>query len=362
MADAGAGQPVRVGGYFSAVPMHLTAALTVHSVYVRGGPWQPPPLYGLLGSRADTPDEVLLLISNETPIELVVTPVEMTGEDIERLHFDKFCTDWLIVQGGRPYESVAPGPHPSKPPDFVASRSGHQVGVDCVQFAVENRRLANARFSNIKRAVAGADPNRFAHLAGLLIYVWVQEDDELAMPLGGRQRAELLDALSAYRFQPGTGETLGSGLPAQAPDLGIESAGGGWRFYGTPILVSAPASPFFFRTGFEMAFVYGSEHTARQGWDELRRRVIDHDQSAIQELIVTVGGPDKNGYIHPSEEAILDLMLQDIVWSYEPKHLSAIYIHGWETGRIVRIHPDVGIVNPGLYQGLVAPHQPLTPR
>jgi len=353
---------VRVGGYFSAVPMQLSEGLTADTVYLRGGPWQPPPLYGLIGTRAGSEDRVLL-IANETPIELLVTPAALAVPDLEQLHFDKFCSDWLVVHGRRPYDRATAGPNRSAPPDFVATRGGDEyVGVDCVQFAIEGRRLANAQFTAIKRTIASSEPERFAHLGGLLVYVWVQTETELSLPLRPRQQSALLEALSAYRYHPGTGETVGVGMPETAPPLRIDVTEEGWRFYATPMLMAAPASPFFYRMGFEMAFVFGSEHTPQSGWEDLLRRVVDHDQPAINELIVTIGGPDRDGYIHPAEEAIFDLMLQDFRWSYEPNHLGAIYVHGWETGRIIQLHPEVQVINVGHFQGLVAPHQPLVPR
>jgi hypothetical protein len=342
--------------------MHLAEGLTADTVYLRGGRWQPPPLYGLIGSRAGSADRVLL-IANETPIELLVAPSTLETPAVEQLHFDKFCSDWLVVHGNRPYEHAAAGLDRSAAPDFTATKGGNErVGVDCVQFAIEGRRLANAQFAAIKRTIAASEPERFSHLGGLLVYVWVQTEAGLALPLRPRQQSGLLDALTAYRYQPGSGETVGIGMPETAPPLDIAETGEGWRFYATPLLIAAPSSPFFYRMGFEMAFVFGSEHTPQSGWADLLRRVVDHDQPAISELVVTIGGPDRNGYIHPSEEAIFDLMLQDVRWSYEPKHLTAIYVHGWETGRIIQLHPERRVINVGHFQGLVPPHQPLVPR
>lgn len=190
------------------------------------------------------------------------------------------------------------------------------------------------------------------------MFVWVEDVDS---PIK-RAEPELLEALEKYRFDPGDGRTVGLAMPENAPSLGISDTDSGWRFYGTPLLVSAPASQFFSRLGFEMAFVYNSEHTAREGWDDFQQRIEQHDKAEIQDVVVTVGGPDRFGFTHPSEEAIFDLMLDDVRWSYAPQWTERVFAHGWESGRILQVHPTVELVSAGLFQGWVPAHQPLVPR
>ena len=360
MSDIGVQpQPGPSEGFISLVPMQPTESFKGELIHIRGGPWQPPPMFGVSGTKVESGERVLI-IANETPIELLAVHEQLEQVVIEQLHLDRFCSDWLMVHGARPYIHVTVDPDRSKAPDFSAvNGSGQRVGVDCVQFAIRSRRTANGQFAAIKRAIASSEPDRFRHLYGLLVYVWVQTSEEIKLPLRPPQRAALLNALESYRYDPDNGRTVGLEVTLKAPPLGIAETAEGWRFYATPLLASVPSNPLFYRMGFEMAFVFNSEHTPQSGWDDLYERVVDHDKDPIQELIVTVGGPDRNGYIHPAEEAVLELMLQDVRWSYAPKHLRSIYIHGWETGRILQLYPDVRVVSAGLFKGLVAPHQVL---
>lgn len=364
MSDESAAQlrSVRAGGYFSAVPIQISETLRADTVRLVGTPWLPPALYGAVGHRLSAPDERVLAIWTEAPLSFFG---ELTKEEVEQLHFDRFCTDWLLADGRRPYTQSQRGPHPSLPPDFTAEHEGVRIGVDCVQFAIESRRLVNARFFAIKQAIDAEDPGRFAHLAGFLVYVWVTGDesgDTDTRPLKKSTYAELLDALAEYRVEPGAGHTVGVGAPEQAPPLSITNTGSGWSFYATPLLSAAPASRFFARTGFEMAFVHGSEHTGREGWADFLRCVVDHDQPEIVDLIVTIGGPDRHGFIHPSEDAVFELMIERVYWDYEPVHLRRIFAHSWQTGRIVELHPTPQVLSPGQFQGISPPHHLLAVR
>jgi hypothetical protein len=353
-------QAVRVTGYFSAVPVHLQAGLTITHMLIRGSPWQPPPLTGMVGYRPEAPGKRVTILANETPISLLPSLTPITKSQLEQIHLDKFCTDWWTARRERLYSEVRRGPAEDQPPDFVGNTpTDANVGIDCAQFAIQNRRLANAQFEAIKQAVMSTEAGEFSHLSGLLVYVWVHGDAGPQLPLREKERHELLIQLGQFRYQPGAGETSGTYMPQQAPDLGITTTPVGWRFYATPILGSAPASLFFLRTGFEMAFVYASEHTSSAGWSDFDRRVVDHDKPAIRDLVVTIGGADRFGYIHPSEETIFDQMLDTPAPSYTPQHLRRVFAHGWGTGRIIQVYPELEVVAPGVFQGAVPSHQQL---
>jgi hypothetical protein len=85
--------------------------------------------------------------------------------------------------------------------------------------------------------------------------------------------------------------------------------------------------------------------------------VRDHDKAEITDLIVTIGAPDQLGNIHPSEEVFFDLMLSDPRQGSPPNHLRKVLAHGWETGRILEVHPQLRVVAPGRFQTTVPPHQ-----
>jgi len=144
------------------------------------------------------------------------------------------------------------------------------------------------------------------------------------------------------------------------PHLGITRVGA-WTFAATPILGAAPHSTFYLRTGFELGFVFGSKHTAAVGWAELQRLVEKHDRPTVQELVVTVGGPDRMGYVYPAEEAVLDLMLTQFPAVTQPGNLRRVYLHGWGTGRILQVVPDFREIASGAFLATVPAHQALVP-
>jgi hypothetical protein len=194
----------------------------------------------------------------------------------------------------------------------------------------------------------------------LLVYVWVDIGKlSMELPLKKADHDELIQKLDDYRFVPGTGQMSGSELPEKLPDLGIESTQAGWRFTGTPLLISAPSSIFFTRMGFEVSFVFTTEHTAGEAWGELNRLIKKHDNGNIEDLIITIGAPDHRGNVYPAEQAVLDLMLSASPSLDPPINLSRIYVHAWGTGRIVQLFPEVRVINQGHFMGLLPPHHPL---
>jgi hypothetical protein len=119
----GQGLPaVRRTSHFSALPIHLEAGRVATSALIVLGPWQPPPVRGLVGHRQDNPAEQVLMLTSETPIELLPLLAPVTKPILERMHLDKFCTDWHMARGERPYTRVQPGPAESERPDFIAGR------------------------------------------------------------------------------------------------------------------------------------------------------------------------------------------------------------------------------------------------
>jgi hypothetical protein len=343
---------------FSAVPFVVQKELTINKSIVLISAWQPPPLYALMGTRNKNPQEQVLLIVHEMPLSIYPWINSINKQQLEEFHLQKFCSDYCIAKGQRPYTEISPG---NNPPDFVVVNDQGKRAVDCSQFAVESRRMAYGLFQALKQAVFSTDPSRFSHLSGLLVYVWIHIGKfSMELPLKKTDHDEFIQQLVSYHFVPGTGQVSGMELPQKAPDLGIESTKSGWSFYATPILISAPSSFFFTRMGFEMAFIFNTEHTAAEAWREFNRLVKKHDIDNIEDLIITVGAPDQHGYVYPAEETILDLMLTTMPSLTLPSKLSRIYVHAWGTGRIIQFFPETQVISQGHFTTLIPPHQPLT--
>jgi hypothetical protein len=350
---------LRATSYLVTLPVELQSGIHATRLLVRGAPWMPPPLQGMAGVDAAT-GEPRLVLTAETPIHAFPWEASVSKQRLEQLHLEKFCTDFCLAQGLLPYQNVERG---DDPPDFVADSGGIRVRVDHTQFAVSSRRGAHAQFAAVRATLFNAPREDYAHLRGLMVFVWASGGRGFTeLPPRAPEREALLAALRAYRFNPEAGLTNGVGPLPVAPDVDLKSAGT-WRFLATPLSVSAPASPFFLRNGFELAFHFPTDHTARSLWDELVRLVTKHDKGTADELIVSVGAPDNSGFIYPGEQTLFEFMLDQPPHEFAPcQTLKRVLIHEWETGRIVQFHPQFIEIAPAMMMGFVPAHQPLRPR
>lgn len=351
----------RATGQFMTLPVEIKAGLQVSRLVVRGAPWFPPPLQGMAGHDIAT-GELRLVITSEAPMHAVPLSTPISKEDLEELHLQKFCVDFCLAQGVFPYRNARRG---GEPPDFIVD--GEHVGVrlDCTQFAVATRRQAHALFTAVRTALFEAPSSDYEHLRGLMVFVWAEgKRGSTDLPPRSPERQVFLDALCRYRFNPEAGVTTGLGpMPLVASHMDIQSADGGWRFLATPIGISAPASPFFQRNGFELAFHYPTDHRAQDLWDELARLIQKHDKPEVDELLVTIGAPDRSGFIYPGELVLHDFMLENVQsMTLSLQHLKRVFVHSWETGRVMQLWPEPAEIAPPMATGFVPAHHVLRPR
>ena len=309
-----------------------------------------------------TTGEPRLIISAETPIHAFPWATPLSKEALEDFHLQKFSTDYCLARGIRPYKDITRG---AEPPDFVAHGENGRTNLDCTQFAASARRQAHALFAAVRAVLYDAPAEDFEHLRGLMVFVWAEGHRGLVdLPPRSSERQALLSALRDYRFNPEAGATTRLGaMPATAPKLDLQAADGGWHFLATPMGIGAPVSPFFVRNGFELSFHYSTDHAARDLWGEIVRLVSKHDKAEVDELVVTVGAPDRQGFIYPGEQVLYEFMFEHSVVTLQPtRHLRRVLAHSWETGRIVQLVPEPAEIAPPLMTGFVPAHQLLRPR
>ncbi len=351
----------RATGQFMLLPVEIKSGFQVARMVVRSAPWLPPPLHGMIGHDTET-KESRILITSETPIHAIPWYSSVTKEKLEEIHLEKFGTDFCLARGIFPYHNAR---RSDEPPDFIVDgEDKKEIKLDCTQFAVSARRQAHALFTAVRTALFEAPPNHYEHLRGLMVSVWASGKRGFNdLPPRSPERKAFLEALRNYRFNPEAGITTGLGpAPIVAPQLDLHSTDGGWHFLATPIGVSVPASPFFCRNGFELAFHYPTDHRAKELWGELARLITKHDKPEIDELLVTVGAPDYNGFIYPSELVLYDFMLENFNITLALRHIKRLFIHSWETGRIIQLWPESSEIAPPMEIGFVPAHYPLRPR
>lgn len=346
---------------FLTLPIFVRERLELRGVAMKAGPWVPPTFQGYFGIRSEDGEPTIILAS-ETPLHTSLLNGQLSKEELEAVHFEKFSADHCLSRGFHPFLNIRAGVNP---PDFVAEAGGTEIGVDLTQFTAQERRQAHALFAAVRQAISVCPPERFQHLRGLMVFVWAAGRRGVAdLPPRSPEADALTDSLASYRFDPEFSSALGIGpMPAMAPPVDIRSADGGWSFIATPFTASCPSTAFFRRFGFELSFHYPTVHTSEGLWAEISRLISKHDKPEVQELVVTVGAPDRSGVLYPGDTAMCDFILSN------PKPLTCIarqlrrvLLHVWETGRIVQLFPALTEVAPALVDQYVPAHSPLKQR
>jgi hypothetical protein len=312
-----------------------------------------PVFLGVVGCRPASPDLRELVVAYEWPTPFFVVPSTPLGrEELERRHVEEFCTDHLIGSGQLPYTEIKPGPNP---PDFVVNYEGVEIKLDCSQFTLAERRQAHATFERLQAEILAQPRERFAHLAGYLIYMWFLDDETGSLVRPFRRATQvpairrLIDALADYQPNP---ERLlvnvTEEFPVKHPGLGAVKSEPGGNFYAVPLETILPSSRFFAATGFELGFGYVTYHSAASAWKEVERLVSQHDRENIDHLLISVGAPNNIGYGFPAEEVLAEGFFQNPQAGMKPpRHLRRVLMHLWASGTIIQIHPEPRALVPG---------------
>jgi hypothetical protein len=124
------------------------------------------------------------------------------------------------------------------------------------------------------------------------------------------------------------------------------------------MLNSVPTGPFFSVAGYEVVLAYTTVHTATAISGCLDRLVRKHDKPGVDTLLITSGGPDRNGIMYPLEQMISDFYLAHPI-ALKTDYISRIIMHRWPTGDaydLLETPPKQ--LWPPIYQGNMPAHQP----
>ena len=70
---------------------------------------------------------------------------------------------------------------------------------------------------------------------------------------------------------------------------------------------------------------------------ELQRLVSDHDNGEINQLLIVIGGPNRDGVCFPAEQALSLWLKEGAVEPVSAQHLSQVTAHTWISGEIFDI-------------------------
>jgi hypothetical protein len=339
--------PFGAGPVFSMVPMFANEGTTVQAFSIIGpSPWGVAGSIGLSGTRKDGVKQ--LTLAYEYPWELYHAPTPIPKEEEERLQLERFRTDF-VVRGTPLSWKVRPG---NNPPDFIVEIDGKKGGLDVTRFSITERMRAQALFRKLREQMAAQPRDDFMHLTGSTVYIWFDKDGFSSLPHRHKEDIDgLIAALRNYEFDPLLSiKQAEEGITEQLGDIGIDGAEGA-HFVGVPMRGATPSSHFFLTMGFEVAMAYQTDHDATQAWDEIRRLIDRHDKPEIENLLITVGAPDRYGLAYPSEVGLMSFALETDAPELRPKHIQSILVHFWMDGTTFQLHPWIGSIGPPLYQG-----------
>ncbi len=345
MPDA---SPFGPGPIFTMLPMFAKKDATIRGMSVFGpSPWG---VAGSLGTYGTTPegDEVRTLIY-EYPWELFHAPTPIAKEEEERIQLERFRTDYVIRSGMPLPWKVRSG---DNPPDFMVEADGKKGGLDVTRFSITERMRSQALFRRLREQLAAQPRDDFMHLTGSTVYIWFDKDGFSSLPHRKKDDVDgLIAALRDYDFDPLLSiKQAEEGITEQLGDIGLEQTAGA-SFVGVPMRGAIPCSHFFMTMGFEIAMAYQTDHGVPDAWDQIRRLIHRHDKAEIQNLLITVGAPDRHGFAYPSEAALMTFALESDAPELKPDHIESVFVHFWMEGTVVQLHPFNACLAAPLYQG-----------
>jgi hypothetical protein len=306
-------------------------------------PWLSPSVLAVVGGPGLPGDGGLqVLTMYEWPVPyLNVSHLEKS--DLERLHVARLQTDARLALGHLPFVVTGRG---GEPPDFLIELRKQQLGLECTVLADSRRRTVEGLFSRIRQRLLEEPRQNLTHLTGHNVIAWfVGENSLVANRLPHRANDhEAIEALvtGLRRLRPGErGEAVGppSDYTAQLSRMGVVSSGYGCLFYAVPMRAATPVTPFFAHTGFELACLYESTHTATSLAEELNRLVRQHDRPGVDWLAVTISGPRRDGLIHPTEIVLGNAFIASNIPLARPNHIRRVLLHFFSIGGCFEAHP-----------------------
>lgn len=306
-------------------------------------------VHGLRYADRDGSGRRYICIFMERPIERFDLPRgTLDRVTVEFLHLQRFCSDHLIAHGVNPY------PHrilPRNPPhsDFLVDiEPDKSIGVDCVQFAIEQSKMAHALFGRLKKDMARrTDDRALSGLRGQTVFLGFGVGEKSGLPPKSwdstRMSEELLSELALYAAGAKADQPSQSEIGEDRhPNLHVARTRSGVMFYSAPGLFRAPSS-FAVEHGFEVALLYDFTLNISDEWERLRLLIEGHDNPGFDHLLVSIGAPDRDGVFFPAAVEVFWEMLRFPEEVRKPKYVRRVYLHEWGSGRIFlldwRDHP-----------------------
>ena len=299
----------------------------------------PGPMVALGGTKEN--GEPVVILGSDPPVQMFASASRIEKSVLERIQLEKFRFDVLLQSQAVPFEDVREG---GDPPDFVVRNGGESEGLDCAALTFQSRRAAYQLFRNLRREIAASvDEFDFSSVAGCMLGISFEAESQVPPKRG--DRAALREIVQSIANFPDRRREIvefaqsafsQGGLPAQLPiDVMTGRSETNLASFVVNVIPDGQLNGEFYEaTGFECSLSMSFEATRANTFTELERIVKKHDQEKIDHLLVTIGGPDREGYIYPGEQ-----LLYELAQEYKPAvtHLSKITLHSFMTGQAAEI-------------------------
>lgn len=300
--------------------------------------WRPEiPSLALQGTRVETGEPSISLPYGHT-VRWATPSRTLTKDEVEFWQLGQFCSDLYTATGQEP---AARGAEKNEAPDFIVhDEEGAPLGVELAAFTPGARRAHEARVERF-RAQMATMAEGYAHLTGCHISLSM-DDPDIVGRLNAKDRRNILDKLrNVDRPAP-----LGPYGPTSTTTLCV---GEGWQLHGYELwrLTEQPQRLIDQLPIFDV--VFGLEQTLDEVASEVERIIASHKYPGIDWLVIPIVGPDTNGFGYWEDEALIDLVLDNVAF---PSELTAmpetrVRLHFWTTGAIREVIPaDIEISRP----------------
>jgi hypothetical protein len=339
----------------------MEAGMVVEAISSVTLPWGAPSYMACLGHDPDgAVRRPRLDIGYEWPINWLRALEPLDDLALEWLHIQRFRTDHAIATGSHAFTQVGEG---SDPPDAVVDIAGTKVGLECTRLTIPERLGVHGLFRTVRQRLATFDPENFAALAGHFVYMWFNDADSVLVrpyrKTDEQEALELIQALASYQPEPVAMWVPDGAVPEQAPELPMHRTDAGASFYSIPFAFSCPDTVLFSYAGFELGCAYTTHHHADDELHRISAMIDKKDRPENDWLLISVGAPDKLGYIYPAEEPLAEFVLQHGVVDVSPRHLERVIMHFWSTGRAVELWPQRRELFGPLYTGVAVGSRPI---
>lgn len=233
------------------------------------------------------------------------------------------------------------GNNPSDPPDFFITRGEGSIGLELAQFASEGRRQQTKFFESIEeRFLEAFHAGRLQNLAGIHVELSFRELGGKPMTLSDQTLGELIvgfESLRDRQWEAVRDATMTADSPFPLGATG--SAGGGsvtWQ-------VNSVATSAFHggaladEAGFKLTHSYREWIEVGDVIQILDALIEKKDRPTNDELLISAGGPDRDGRMYANEGSAIGIALgtKGLRSQYTPTYLSRVFVDIWGGGLFV---------------------------